>query len=121
MIHLGIPAWEIVLRLAAVYLSVLVGLRLMGKRELGRMTILAQNGRVSEENLRHEGVVPADAPVTRARRRIREIRRRSSDASSRRFHGTFGPRLTLPRREIWEAFAPFPIHVLVRMPQGGTR
>ncbi len=39
MIHLGIPAWEIVVRTALVYLAVFAGLRVMGKRELGQMTV----------------------------------------------------------------------------------
>jgi uncharacterized membrane protein YcaP (DUF421 family) len=39
MFALGTPAWEIVLRTTAVYLALLVGLRLAGKRELGQMTI----------------------------------------------------------------------------------
>jgi uncharacterized membrane protein YcaP (DUF421 family) len=39
MIELGTPAWEIVLRTTAVYLALLFGLRLAGKRELGQMTI----------------------------------------------------------------------------------
>lgn len=38
MLELGIPAWAIVVRTAVVYLAVLLGLRLMGKRELGQMT-----------------------------------------------------------------------------------
>jgi uncharacterized membrane protein YcaP (DUF421 family) len=36
---LGTPAWQIAVRTAVVYLSLLVGLRLMGKRELGQMTV----------------------------------------------------------------------------------
>jgi len=39
MLSLGVPAWEIILRAAAVYLAVLLGLRLSGKRELGQMTV----------------------------------------------------------------------------------
>lgn len=35
---LGTPWWEIVVRAGIVYLALLVGLRLGGKRELGRMT-----------------------------------------------------------------------------------
>ena len=168
MIHLGIPAWEVVTRTALVYLAVFVGLRVMGKRELGQMTVfdlvvillianavqnamvgpdvsvtggilaafvllllnrvvamlrfhktawgrlvegtptvLVQDGRILEANLRREGVerddlemamrehgvdspdavklavletdgtvsvVPADARVTRTRRRVRQFR-----------------------------------------------
>ncbi len=39
MLSLALPAWQIVIRTAAVYLAVYVGLRLMGKRELGQMTV----------------------------------------------------------------------------------
>jgi uncharacterized membrane protein YcaP (DUF421 family) len=39
MLDLAIPAWHIVLRTAVVYLAILAGLRLMGKRELGQMTV----------------------------------------------------------------------------------
>jgi uncharacterized membrane protein YcaP (DUF421 family) len=38
MFHLDIAAWEIVVRAAIVYVAVLGGLRLAGKRELGQMT-----------------------------------------------------------------------------------
>ncbi len=168
MTSLAIPAWEIVVRTVVIYLAVYLGLRVMGKREMGQMTVfdlvvvllianavqnamvgpdvsltggvlaafvllvanrlvallrlrggawgrfvegtptvLIQDGRVLEANLRREGidrddlemvmrehgvdtldavklavletdgsvsVVPADAPVTRTRRRIRQIR-----------------------------------------------
>ena len=39
MFHLGTPIWEIVVRTVAVYLVVLLGLRLFGKRQLGQMSI----------------------------------------------------------------------------------
>ena len=39
MLTLAIPAWSIVLRTAAIYLVILIGLRLAGKRELGQMTV----------------------------------------------------------------------------------
>jgi uncharacterized membrane protein YcaP (DUF421 family) len=38
MFDLAIPAWNIVARTAAIYLIILVGLRLAGKREIGQMT-----------------------------------------------------------------------------------
>lgn len=38
MFSLGVSAWSIVARTAVVYLVVLLGLRLAGKRELGQMT-----------------------------------------------------------------------------------
>jgi uncharacterized membrane protein YcaP (DUF421 family) len=39
MFNVMIPAWQIVVRTAAVYLVVLAGLRITGKRELGQMTV----------------------------------------------------------------------------------
>jgi uncharacterized membrane protein YcaP (DUF421 family) len=39
MFHLGTPIWQIVLRALAVYGAVFVGFRLLGKRELGQMTV----------------------------------------------------------------------------------
>ncbi len=36
MLTLAIPAWNIMLRTAVVYLVILLGLRLAGKREWGR-------------------------------------------------------------------------------------
>ena len=39
MFNLQIPGWQIVVRTVVVYLAVSVGLRFMGKRELGQMTV----------------------------------------------------------------------------------
>lgn len=39
MLHNVTPLWQIVVRTTAVYVAVLVGLRLLGKRQLGQMTI----------------------------------------------------------------------------------
>lgn len=39
MFDLAEPAWTVVVRTAAVYLAVFIGLRLMGKREMGQMTV----------------------------------------------------------------------------------
>jgi len=39
MLHLGTPLWQIAVRTALVYLAVLLGLRLFGKRQLGQMSI----------------------------------------------------------------------------------
>ena len=39
MLTLAIPAWQVVVRTALVYLAVYIGLRLTGKRELGQMTV----------------------------------------------------------------------------------
>src|SRR5437016_5775637 len=39
MFTLQVPGWQIVVRTVVVYLAVYVGLRLMGKREIGQMTV----------------------------------------------------------------------------------
>jgi len=39
MLKLDVPACNIALRTAAIYLVALVGLRLVGKREIGQMTV----------------------------------------------------------------------------------
>lgn len=39
MFALQVPWWQIIMRTAIVYLAVYLGLRLMGKRELGQMTV----------------------------------------------------------------------------------
>lgn len=39
MLTFGTPAWDIVLRTVVIYLVLLVGLRLAGKREIGQMTV----------------------------------------------------------------------------------
>jgi uncharacterized membrane protein YcaP (DUF421 family) len=39
MLHAGTPLWEIVLRTVSVYVVILVGLRLFGKRQLGQMSV----------------------------------------------------------------------------------
>ena len=38
LFDLGTPLWEIALRSAIVYLAILLGLRLFGKRQLGQMS-----------------------------------------------------------------------------------
>jgi uncharacterized membrane protein YcaP (DUF421 family) len=38
MFHLGTPAWEIVARTFVVYLLVLLGVKLLGKKEMGQMS-----------------------------------------------------------------------------------
>jgi uncharacterized membrane protein YcaP (DUF421 family) len=38
-LELGVPWWELILRSAAIYLALLVGFRLFGKREVGQMTL----------------------------------------------------------------------------------
>ena len=39
MFHMGTPVWQIVVRAVVVYVAVFVGFRIMGKREIGQMTI----------------------------------------------------------------------------------
>jgi uncharacterized membrane protein YcaP (DUF421 family) len=39
MFSMAVPAWDIVLRTTVVYLIILIGLRLAGKREIGQMAI----------------------------------------------------------------------------------
>ncbi len=39
ILSMAIPVWNIVLRTSLVYISILVGLRLAGKREIGQMTV----------------------------------------------------------------------------------
>jgi len=39
MFTLAVPLWNVVVRTAAIYLIILVGLRLAGKREIGQMTV----------------------------------------------------------------------------------
>jgi uncharacterized membrane protein YcaP (DUF421 family) len=39
MFSMAIPVWDIVLRTTLVYVIILVGLRLAGKREIGQMTV----------------------------------------------------------------------------------
>ncbi len=39
MFHLGVPAWELVVRSLAVYVALLVALRVFGKREVGQFTL----------------------------------------------------------------------------------
>jgi uncharacterized membrane protein YcaP (DUF421 family) len=39
MFTLAIPGWDIVLRTVVIYLVILIGLRLAGKREIGQMTV----------------------------------------------------------------------------------
>ena len=39
MFTLAIPAWNIILRTVVIYMMVLIGLRLTGKREIGQITV----------------------------------------------------------------------------------
>ena len=39
LLELGVPWWELILRSGAIYLALLIGFRLFGKREVGQMTL----------------------------------------------------------------------------------
>jgi uncharacterized membrane protein YcaP (DUF421 family) len=39
MLHFGVAPWELVLRSAAIYMALLVALRVFGKREVGQFTL----------------------------------------------------------------------------------
>jgi len=104
MFTLQIPGWQIVVRTVVVYLAVYVGLRFMGKRELGQMTVfdlvvtlLRKEGVERSElemAMREHGVesvqevklavletdgsisiVPKSSPVVRTRKDIRQFRK----------------------------------------------
>jgi uncharacterized membrane protein YcaP (DUF421 family) len=70
MFHLGTPLWQIVVRSVVVYGVVFAGFRLLGKRELGQMTIFdlvlillianaVQNAMVGPDSSLQGGVVAA--------------------------------------------------------------
>jgi len=92
MLELAIPAWDIVLRTAVIYLVILVGLRLAGKREIGQMTVFdlvvlllianaVQNAMVGPDTSLAGGVLAAvvllvlNAVVARLRLRWPRLRR----------------------------------------------
>jgi uncharacterized membrane protein YcaP (DUF421 family) len=92
MLKLAIPAWNIVLRTAVIYLVILVGLRLAGKREIGQMTVFdlvvlllianaVQNAMVGPDTSLAGGVLAAvvllflNAVVARLRLRWPRLRR----------------------------------------------
>ena len=67
---LEVPFWDILLRTALVYIALLIGLRLAGKREIGQMTIFdlvvlllianaVQNAMVGSDNSLTGGVLAA--------------------------------------------------------------
>jgi uncharacterized membrane protein YcaP (DUF421 family) len=39
LLHLAVPAWELVVRCVVIYMALLIGLRLFGKREVGQFTL----------------------------------------------------------------------------------
>jgi uncharacterized membrane protein YcaP (DUF421 family) len=92
MLKLDVPAWNIVLRTAAIYLVALIGLRLAGKREIGQMTVFdlvvlllianaVQNAMVGPDTSLTGGVLAAvvllalNAIVARLRLRWPRLRR----------------------------------------------
>ncbi len=92
MFALATPGWEILLRAAAVYLAVLIGLRLAGKREIGQMTVFdlvvllllanaVQNAMVGPDTSLAGGILAAaallvlNAVVARLRLRWPRLRR----------------------------------------------
>jgi uncharacterized membrane protein YcaP (DUF421 family) len=92
MLSLAIPAWNIALRTAAIYLVILAGLRLAGKREIGQMTVFdlvvlllianaVQNAMVGPDTSLTGGVLAAaillllNAVVARLRLRWPRLRR----------------------------------------------
>jgi uncharacterized membrane protein YcaP (DUF421 family) len=92
MFTLALPVWNIVLRTAAVYLVVLLGLRLTGKREIGQMTVFdlvllllianaVQNAMVGSDTSLLGGLIAAgallvlNAGVSRLRLRSKRLRR----------------------------------------------
>ena len=92
MWSLALPAWDIVLRTAVVYLVILLGLRLAGKREIGQMTVFdlvvlllianaVQNAMVGPDTSLSGGVLAAvvllvlNALVARLRLRWPALRR----------------------------------------------
>jgi len=92
MLTMAIPAWNIALRTAAIYLVILIGLRLAGKREIGQMTVFdlvvllllanaVQNAMVGPDSSLTGGVLAAvvllllNAVVARLRLRWPGLRR----------------------------------------------
>jgi uncharacterized membrane protein YcaP (DUF421 family) len=92
MLDLAIPGWNIALRTAAIYLVILIGLRLAGKREIGQMTVFdlavllllanaVQNAMVGPDTSLTGGVLAAvvllvlNAGVARLRLRWPRLRR----------------------------------------------
>jgi uncharacterized membrane protein YcaP (DUF421 family) len=92
VLNLAIPVWNIALRTAAIYLVILIGLRLAGKREIGQMTVFdlvvllllanaVQNAMVGPDTSLVGGILAAivllvlNASVARLRMRWPRLRR----------------------------------------------
>jgi uncharacterized membrane protein YcaP (DUF421 family) len=87
MFDLGTPIWQIVIRALVVYAAVFVGFRLLGKRELGQMTVFdlvlillisnaVQNAMVGPDSSLQGGLAAA-AVLLVANRLASELRLRS--------------------------------------------
>ncbi|HYU58989.1 MAG TPA: YetF domain-containing protein [Actinomycetota bacterium] len=87
MFDLGAPLWQIALRALAVYAAVFLGFRVLGKRELGQMTVFdlvlilllsnaVQNAMVGPDTSLQGGLVAA-AVLLVANRLVAETRLRS--------------------------------------------
>jgi uncharacterized membrane protein YcaP (DUF421 family) len=85
--HLGTPVWQIALRALVVYGAVFLGFRVLGKRELGQMTVFdlvlillisnaVQNAMVGPDSSLQGGLVAA-AVLLVANRLVAESRLRS--------------------------------------------
>ena len=96
MFQLGTPIWQILIRAAVVYLAVFFGFRVMGKREIGQMTIFdlvlillianaVQNAMVGADTSLEGGLVAA-AVLLLINRVVAEARR-ASPAAERLFEG----------------------------------
>jgi len=94
--HLGTPIWQILIRAAVVYLAVFFGFRIMGKREIGQMTIFdlvlillianaVQNAMVGPDTSL-EGGLAAAAVLLLINRLVAEARR-TSPGVERLFEG----------------------------------
>lgn len=64
MFNLAAPAWQIVLRTVIVYVALLAGLRLMGKREIGQMTVFDLVVLLVISNAVQNAMVGQDTSVT---------------------------------------------------------
>ena len=95
LFRMGTPAWEVAVRTGVVYLVVLAGFRLLGKREIGQMNVVdlvllllianaVQNAMVGPD-LSIEGGLVAAGVLLGANRLISAVRLRSPLAGRQRF------------------------------------
>lgn len=64
MFKLAAPAWQIVVRSVIVYVALIIGLRLMGKREIGQMTVFDLVVLLVLSNAVQNAMVGQDTSVT---------------------------------------------------------